>query len=284
MAEQLLGKTVVAQMKDKTLARVASLGAQGKTVTLAFVRVGERGDDLSYQRTSTKRAQARGIATREFALPADAADRDVARVIAEINADEDIDGCLMFRPLPKPLDNEAAASLLDPEKDIDGITEESLAGVFMDSDKGFPPCTAQACIEMLDGYGIEISGKSAVVVGRSLVIGKPVAMMLLRRNATVTIAHSRTANLAEVMRAADIVICATGRAKAYGPDFFRPGQVVLDVGINFDAEGNLCGDVDYDAVEPIVDYLTPVPGGLGGVTAEVLMEHVVSAAEKKATK
>ena len=282
MASLLLGKEVVAKMRERTEERVEALAQTGTTPTLAFVRVGERGDDLSYQRTATKRAEARGIATREFALPAEASDKDVARVLAEVNACEGVHGCLMFRPLPKPLDNEAAAAALDPRKDVDGITEGSLAGVFTDSDEGFAPCTAQACIEMLDGYGIDIAGKSAVVVGRSLVIGKPVAMMLLRRNATVTIAHSRTPDLAEVVRAADIVVCATGRATAYGAEFFRPGQTVLDVGINFDADGNLCGDVDFDAVEPVVDAITPVPGGIGSVTTEVLMAHVVDAAERAA--
>ncbi|MDO4503120.1 MAG: tetrahydrofolate dehydrogenase/cyclohydrolase catalytic domain-containing protein [Coriobacteriia bacterium] len=284
MAEQLLGKKVVAEMKERIIARVEALKEQGVEPLLAFVRVGDRGDDLSYQRTATKRAESHGIATREFVLPATATDADVAAVLEQVNQDPAIHGCLMFRPLPKPLDNEAAAALLDPAKDIDGITEESLGAVFMDADQGFPPCTAQACVEMLDSYGIAIEGKHVVVIGRSLVIGKPVSLMLLRRNATVTMAHSRTKDLAALTRQADVVVCATGRAKAYGAEFFAPGQTVLDVGINFDAEGNLCGDVDFAQVEPVVAAITPVPGGIGSVTTECLMDHVVTAAERAAQR
>lgn len=280
MAEQLLGKTVVAHMKEGIVARVEALKARGVEPTLAFLRVGNRPDDLSYQRSATKRAEGRGVATREFALPQTATDADVISVLQAINQDASIHGCLMFRPLPKPLSNEQAAAALALEKDVDGITDLSLASVFTDADQGFPPCTAQACLEMLDAYRIPIQGKHVVVVGRSLVIGKPVSLMLLRRNATVTMAHSRTQDLAALTRQADVVVCATGRAKAFGAEYFAPGQVVLDVGINFDQEGNLCGDVDFAQVEPVVAAITPVPGGVGSVTTECLMDHVVTAAER----
>ena len=169
--------------------------------------------------------------------------------------------------------------LLAPEKDVDGITLASLAAVFTDGHRGFPPSTAAACVELLEHYGVPLAGKHVAVVGRSLVVGKPLSMMLLRRNASVTVCHSRTENLAGICRSADVVVCATGRARAFGAECFAPGQTVLDVGINFDAQGNLCGDVDFDAVEPVVAALTPVPGGLGTVTTSVTMAHTVAAAE-----
>ena len=180
------------------------------------------------------------------------------------------------------MNERAVCDRLSPVKDIDGIGSASLAGVFADTGEGFPPATAQACLETLDFYGIPVAGKRVVVLGRSLVIGRPVAMMLLARHATVTLAHSRTADVAAHTREADIVVCATGRARAYGPEYFSPGQTVLDVGINFDAAGNLCGDVDFGAVEPVLGpegAITPVPRGLGGVTTSVTMAHVVQAAE-----
>ena len=169
--------------------------------------------------------------------------------------------------------------LLDPKKDIDGITLASLASVFTDGHAGYPPATAAACIQLLDHYQVPLQGKHVVVVGRSLVVGKPVSMMLLRRNASVTICHSKTENLADIMRSADVVICATGRARTFGAQFFGPGQTVLDVGINFDTQGNLCGDVDFAEVEPVVAAITPVPGGIGTVTTSVTMAHTVAAAE-----
>lgn len=279
MAQLLTGKEVVASMKDDLLARVEALAACGVVPTLAIVRMGERPDDLSYERTAIKRAEGLGIAVRLFALAADATEAELEAVITQVNADDSIHGCLMFRPLPTHIDEMRICDMLAPEKDIDGISKASLAGVFTDEPHGFPPATAQACLEILDHYGIPVEGKHVVVVGRSLVIGKPVAMMLLGRNASVTVCHSKTEDLVFLTRLADIVICATGRARAYGAVYFSPGQTVLDVGINFDADGNLCGDVDFDAVEPFVGAITPVPGGLGSVTTSATLSHVVRAAE-----
>ena len=199
--------------------------------------------------------------------------------LQSINYDKTVHGCLMFRPLPSFIDEKAMCNALAPAKDVDGISLASLASVFTDASDGFPPCTAAACVEMLDHYDVPLVGKHVVVVGRSLVVGKPVSMMLLRRNASVTICHSRTENLPAICREADIVICATGRARAYGAEFFSPGQTVLDVGINFDTHGKLCGDVNFDEVEPIVGAITPVPGGIGTVTTSVTMAHTVAAAE-----
>ncbi len=282
MAELLKGKPVVDAMAQDICARVEALAASGVTPTLAIVRVGERPDDLSYERTAMKRAAGLGISVKQYVLDAEASQADLEAALCDVNADDQVHGCLMFRPLPRSIDEKAMCDTLAAAKDVDGISTASLASVFTDGSDGFPPATAEACVKMLDHYQVPIEGKHVVVIGRSLVIGKPVAMMLLRRNATVTMCHSRTENLAEVCRAADIVICATGRARAYGREFFRAGQTVLDVGINFDTEGNLCGDVDFEEVEPVVAAITPVPGGIGTVTTSTTMEHVVAAAEAKA--
>ena len=278
MADLLLGKPVGDALSEKTAALAEELTAQGIQPTLAIVRVGERPDDLSYERGACKRAEALGIAVRKFLLPEDASQDDVLAAIAQVNDDASIHGCLMFRPLPKGIDEAAVCNALDPAKDVDGITAGSRAGVFMDTGVGFPPCTAQACVEILDHYGFDVEGKSVAVVGRSLVIGKPVAMMLLARNATVTLCHSRSRELPTICREADIVVYATGRPRAYSLEHFSGGQTVLDVGINVDEEGNLCGDVDFAAAEPVVGAITPVPRGVGSVTTAVLMRHVVEAA------
>lgn len=283
MAKLLTGKEVSSAIWERLAPRIERLRAAGAAPCLAIVRVGERPDDLSYERTCARQADLHGIAVRRFVLPADAPQADLEAIIDEVNADDAIHGCLMFRPLPAQMDERALCDRLAPAKDIDGIGSASLAGVFADTGEGFPPATAQACLETLDFYGIPVAGKRAVVLGRSLVIGRPVACMLLARDATVTLAHSRTADVAAHTREADLVVCATGRARAYGPEYFAPGQVVLDVGINFDADGNLCGDVDAAAVEPVLGEsgaLTPVPRGLGGVTTSVTMAHVVRAAER----
>lgn len=279
MAELLKGKPVVESMALDLTARIDALGRAGIAPTLALVRVGARPDDLSYERTARKRAESLGIAIRPYELEEFAPQAAIEAVIHEVNADPGVHGCLLFRPLPSFVDESHVCELLDPSKDIDGITLASLASVFTDGHRGYPPATAAACIELLDFYQVPLEGKHVVVVGRSLVVGKPVSMMLLRRNASVTICHSKTEHLAAIVRSADVVICATGRARAFGAEFFSPGQTVLDVGINFDTQGNLCGDVDFDEVEPVVGAITPVPGGIGTVTTSVTMAHTVSAAE-----
>ncbi len=279
MALILKSKAVTDEMARDMKPRVEALKAGGVEPTLAIVRVGKRPDDLSYERTAIKRATSLGIAVRVFELDEAVSDAELRAQIQQINEDPSIHGCLLFRPLPDSIDEASACDALAMQKDVDGISTASLGAVFTDSPEGFAPCTAVACVKMLDHYQIPLEGKQVVVVGRSLVIGKPVAMLLLARNATVTMCHSRTKDLEDVMRSADIVICATGRARAYGASCFKPGQVVLDVGINF-ADGVLCGDVDYDAVEPIVAAITPVPGGIGSVTTSTTMEHTLIAAER----
>ena len=279
MATILKGAPVVAAMNEKNAALCEQLKAKGVTPTLAVVRVGEREDDLSYERGVMTRCGKVGVEVKQFLLPADASQDDLLKVIAEVNADDAIHGCLLFRPLPKQFDDRTVRAALAPEKDIDGITDGSLAGVFTNTDLGYAPCTAQACLEILKYYNIPLSGKRAVVVGRSLVVGKPAAMMLDRENATVTMCNSRTQNLPEVCREADVVV-AMGKAGAVGAEHLREGQVVVDVGIHVNEEGKLCGDVRFGEAEPLVEAITPVPGGVGTVTTSVLVSHVVEAAEK----
>ena len=280
MAQILKGAPVVAAMNEANAARCAALKEKGITPTLAVVRVGAREDDLSYERGVMTRCGKVGVEVKQYLLPADAAQDDLLKVIAEINADDAIHGCLLFRPLPRQFDDRTVRAALAPEKDIDGITDGSLAGVFTNTAIGYPPCTAQACLEILKYYSIPLSGRRAVVVGRSLVVGKPAAMMLDRENATVTICNSRTQDLPALCREADVLVVAMGRMGAIGGDCLRAGQVVVDVGIHVNEEGRLCGDVRFAEAEPVVDAITPVPGGVGTVTTSVLVGHVVEAAEK----
>lgn len=280
MAELWKGAPVAAALTERLIPRAQALAEKGVTPTLAIVRVGERPEDLSYERGALKRCEKVGIAVRQFLLTSEATQTDLMEVIEEINRDDSIHGCLMFRPLPKHMDEQAACAALSPTKDVDGITAGSLAAVFSGSGAGYPPCTAQACLEILDHYGYELKGKRAVVVGRSLVIGKPVSMLLLGRHATVTICHTRTADLAAECRRAEVLVAAAGKAGAVSAQCLAPGQVVLDVGINVDENGNLVGDVDFAAAETTVDAITPVPGGVGAVTTSVLARHVIEAAEK----
>ena len=282
MSVILKGAPVVAAMNEANAARCAALREKGVVPTLAVVRVGAREDDLSYEKGVMARCAKVGVEVKQFLLPADAAQEELLGVIACINADPSIHGCLLFRPLPRQFDDRTVRAALAPEKDIDGITDGSLAGVFTNTALGYPPCTAQACLEILKFYGIPLSGRRAVVVGRSLVVGKPAAMMLDRENATVTLCNSRTRDLPEVCREADIVVVAMGKMGAVGADCLRAGQTVVDVGIHVNEEGKLCGDVQFAAAEPVVDAITPVPGGVGTVTTSVLVGHVVQAAGKKA--
>lgn len=282
MAELWKGAPAAAALTEQLIPRAQALRERGIVPTLAIIRVGERPEDLSYERGAMKRCEKVGVAVRQFLLTAVSSQADLMDVIEEVNRDQSIHGCLLFRPLPRHMDEQAACAALDPAKDVDGITPGSLAAVFAGSGAGYPPCTAQACLELLDHYGYELKGKRAVVVGRSLVIGKPASMLLLGRHATVTICHTRTADLPAECRRADVLIAAAGKAGVVGASCLSPGQVVIDVGINADEEGNLVGDVDFAAAEPVVKAITPVPGGVGAVTTSVLARHVIEAAEKAA--
>lgn len=287
MAELLKGKQVADRITVEITERAAKLRASGVVPTLAIVRLGEDPGDLSYEKGAMKRAAEVGVEVRNVVLPREAAQNELVAEIKELNADDSIHGVLLFRPLPKHMDEKAVCEVLDPAKDIDGITSGSLAGIFMDSDIGFPPCTAAACIELLDHYGYDLKGKKVTVMGRSLVIGKPVAMMAMRKNATVTICHSRTKpeDFTAAGTSADIVIAAVGKARMITDEMLGDDQVIIDVGINMDENGKLCGDVDFDREVPDSGLgakaaaVTPVPAGVGSVTTAVLMKHVIEAAE-----
>ena len=283
MAEIYKGAPVAEALTEKMIADVEELKAKGVNPTLAIFRVGERPDDLSYERGAMKRAEKAGVAVKNVVLPADVCQADFDAALTALNEDPEVHGILMFRPLPAQLDNERARKMLAPEKDIDGCTDGSLAGVFTNTKTGFPPCTAQAAMEILHHYGVSIKGKKAAVIGRSLVIGRPVAMMLMHENATVVNCHTKTVDVPSITREADILIAAAGQLRSVGPEYVNPDQTVIDVGINWDAEKNgIAGDVDYDAVEPLVKAITPVPGGVGSVTTCVLISHVIEAAKRAA--
>ena len=281
MAELLKGAAVVTALNDKMMKEIEQLKGKGVTPTLAILRVGERDDDISYEKGAMKRCETVGVSVKNVVLPADVAQDVLMKNVVDLNNDKSVHGVLLFRPLPKHLDEEAIRNALKPEKDIDGITDGSLAGVFTANNQGYAPCTAQACMEILDYYNIDCKGKRAVVIGRSLVVGKPAAIMLMGKHATVTVCHTRTVDMPAIARNAEILIVAAGKMESLTKEYFSPGQVVIDVGISWnDEKGKLCGDVLFEDAEPIVASITPVPGGVGTVTTSVLVSHVVEAAKK----
>ena len=277
MAEQLKGAAVAAAITEVTNEKIRMLETKGFKPALAIVRVGENPDDIFYERSARKKCESSGVVVRSVILPADCGQSELLNVIELLNTDRLIHGVLIFRPLPKHIDDDTVRAALSPMKDVDGITDASLAGVLTGRGYGFVPCTAQACIEILDFYGVQPEGKRVVVVGRSLVIGKPVALLLTNRNATVTICHTRTKNLPSVCRNAEILIAAAGRAGIICGEHLSAGQTVIDVGINM-TENGICGDVSNDGALEITAAFTPVPGGVGTVTSAVLVSHVVKAA------
>lgn len=280
MAELLKGADVVNALGEKMSGEINALKEKGVSPTLAILRVGERDDDISYEKTAVNRCAKVGVETKSVVLPVDVTQDKLMESVESLNNDPGIHGVLIFRPLPKHLDEAAVCAALKPEKDVDGITEGSLAGVFAGTGKGFPPCTAQACVEILDYYGIDCKGKRVVIIGRSLVVGKPAAIMLMGKHATVTVCHTRTVDVASVARNAEILIVAAGKMESVTKEYFSPGQVVIDVGIHWSDEKNkLVGDVVFDEADPIVASITPVPGGVGTVTTSVLVSHVVEAAK-----
>lgn len=280
MAEILRGKPVIDKLNEQLKNRADALRARASAPALAVIRVGDNGDDVAYERNAAKCCEAAGVDVKRIHFDASVAQDELIACIRALNDDAAIHGVLLLRPLPPHIDDRAVCRALVPEKDVDGITEYSMAGLYSRKKIGFAPCTAEACIDMLDHYGVDIAGKRAVVVGRSFVVGKPVAMMLLERDATVTVCHTKTKNLAEICRDAELLVVAIGCAKLLGRDYLAPGQVVIDIGINFDEEGRMCGDVDHEAAAEIVRAIAPVPGGIGRVTTAVLAKHVVEACER----
>ena len=280
MTTVMKGAPAAEKIRNELEGRVKALRERGVAPCLGLIRVGARPDDLAYERGAKKRMASVGVECRVFELPEDVTQDGLERTFAGINADPSVHGIMVFRPLPKGLDIEPLRLMIDPRKDVDCMSPANIAGVFAGEKDVFAPCTPEAVVEVLDFYGVEPAGKRVTVVGRSLVVGRPLAMLLLARNATVTLCHTRTADLAAECRRAEILIAAAGHAHMIGADFVSEGAVVVDVGINVGPDGKLCGDVDYDAAAARASMMTPVPGGVGAVTSSVLVRHVVRAAEK----
>ena len=274
--EILKGLPVANAINEKLMEQVKSI--EGPLPHLAIIRVGERLDDCSYERGAVKKMDKVGVRCTTYTFDADIDNDTFQAEFDKINENPDIDGILMLRPLPKQLDEKQIENKIDPRKDLDGISPLNLAKVYAGDESGYAPCTAEAVIEMLDYAGIDIKGKRVTVVGRSLVIGKPVSMLLMKRNATVTVCHTKTVDMAGTCKNAEILVAAAGSARMIKKEYVADGAVVIDVGINVDDEGNLCGDVDFDAISDIAAAATPVPGGVGSVTTSVLAKHLVKAA------
>ncbi|HHY24720.1 MAG TPA: bifunctional 5,10-methylenetetrahydrofolate dehydrogenase/5,10-methenyltetrahydrofolate cyclohydrolase [Clostridiaceae bacterium] len=280
MAFLLKGSEVTKAMKDKMIIEVEELKSKGILPTLALVRLGERPDDLSYERGAIKRCEGVGINCRVFKFSESISVEELINETNKINNDKSIHGILMFRPLPKHINEDKITRAISPDKDVDCMNPINIAKVFAGDESGFAPCTPEAVIEMIEHYKIPVEGKNVVVIGRSMVVGKPLSMLLLKKHGTITVCHTRTRNLEEICKRADILVAAAGKAKMINKNFVSPGVIIFDVGINVDPDGKLCGDVDLDSVVEIVEGITPVPGGVGTVTTSVLAKHVVRAAEK----
>lgn len=271
----LKGAEVSAKLKIQVEELLQKLG---RTPMLAIVRVGNSPDDISYETGAVKKMHAFGLRAEKFTFPETIGDREFKEEFRKINMDSRIDGILVMRPLPPQIVKEDIERLIDPMKDLDGISPVNIAKVFSGDSTGFAPCTAEAVMNVLKMYHIPVAGKRTVVVGRSMVVGRPLAMLLLQENATVTVCHTKTLELREICRRAEILVTCAGSARMIDETYIQKGAVVIDVGINVDENGHLCGDVDFEAVRPVAAYATPVPGGIGNVTTAVLARRLVSAA------
>ena len=279
MAELLKGKAVADDLDAKTVLVVEKLKEQGITPTLAILRVGNKDDDISYERGAIKKCEKTGVTVKNVVLDEEVSYEDFYKTLDGLNKDPDVHGILMLRPLPKRLDNEKARNSIVPEKDVDGCTDGSLAAIMTGKTYGFAPCTAEAVMETLKCYQIDVTGKNVTVIGRSLVVGKPLALLMMNANATVTVCHTKTIDVQAKARSADIVCACTGHIESINADYFSKGQTVIDVGIGFsETKQKLCGDVLFEEAEPVVEKITPVPGGIGSVTTSILIRHVVRAA------
>lgn len=274
------GKALAGRIQDELKTRVARCTAAGHRPGLAVVLVGEDPASQVYVRNKVRACARTDIRSEEIRLPAETTEAELLAVIDRLNADPDTDGILVQLPLPKHLSSESVIAAISPEKDVDGFHVVS-AGSLLTGRTGFRPCTPYGVMKLLEEAGCDPSGKHAVVIGRSNIVGKPQALMLLEKNATVTVAHSRTKDLAALTRQADILVAAVGRAKMVKADMVKPGAVVIDVGMNRDENGRLCGDVDYEAVKEVAGAVTPVPGGVGPMTIAMLMTNTVEAVERR---
>lgn len=275
---ELRGKKVSDGIKEYVSKELETLSFVPK---LAIVRVGENPDDMSYERGATKKLKSFGLDVASYVFPQDISDEDFKKAFKDINENDEVTGILLLRPLPRTINEKDIENMIDPKKDLDGISPINIARVFAGDTSGFSPCTAEAVIEVLKAYDIELTGKRVTVVGRSMVVGKPVSMLLLKENATVTMTHTRTVNLKKTCSDAEIVIAAAGRAKMLNSDYCGQDAVMIDVGINVDENGKLCGDVDYSTLDGKASAATPVPGGVGTVTTAVLAKHLIQAAKMR---
>ena len=270
------GSEVSASMKLKLAEEISHLGF---TPSLAIIRVGSRPDDLAYERGILKRFEGLGLNVKVHELPNDISQADFDGEFSRLNDDKNVHGILLFRPLPANLSDEFALNSINPKKDIDCMSHVNIAKVFAGDNQAFAPCTASAVMEMLAHYKFDLQGKNVVIIGRSLVVGRPLAMLMLAKNATVTICHTKTQNLTEICKRADILVAAAGKAGMITREFVSDKSVILDVGINVNSAGKLCGDVDYENVANIVQAISPVPGGVGAVTTSVLAKNLIRAAK-----
>ena len=275
----LKGAEVSAKIKEEVQAALEK--CNGAAPKLAIIRVGENPDDMSYERGATKKMENFGLRVQSYVYPADITDADFKAEFTKINEDPDVTGILMLRPLPKQICEKDIEGMIDPAKDLDGISPVNIAKVFAGDDSGFAPCTAEAVVEVLKAAEIPMTGKRVTIVGRSMVVGRPLSMLMLKENATVTICHTKTENLKAVCKEADILVAAAGKAKMLDASFLKEGAVLIDVGINVDENGKLCGDVLWDGLEEKASAATPVPGGVGAVTTAVLAKHLAMAACRK---
>lgn len=279
MTHVMLGTEVAASMKATLSEEVKVLKDQGVVPTLAIVRVGARGDDLAYERGAKKCMEFVGIDVKVVELPEDINQADLERTFKAVNDDAGVHGILLFQPLPKHLQVEPLKNMIHPVKDIDGMSPVNIAKIFEGDPTGYAPCTAEAVMALLDFYDVTVSRKRVTVLGRSMVVGKPLSMLFLQENATVTICHTKTVGVADRCREADILVAAAGRPRMITADMVAAGGVVVDVGINVDEDGNLCGDVDFESVEKKAFMISPVPRGVGSVTTSILASHVVRSAK-----
>lgn len=275
---ELRGKKVSDGIKEYVSKELETLSFVPK---LAIVRVGENPDDMSYERGATKKLKSFGLDVASYVFPQDISDEDFKKAFKDINEDDEVTGILLLRPLPRTINEKDIENMIDPKKDLDGISPINIAKVFAGDTTGFSPCTAEAVIEVLKAYDIELTGKRVTVVGRSMVVGKPVSMLLLKENATVTMTHTRTIDLKKTCSDAEIVIAAAGRAKMLNSDYCGQDAVMIDVGINVDENGKLCGDIDYATLDGKASAATPVPGGIGTITTAILAKHLIQAAKMR---
>ncbi|MCR4926407.1 MAG: bifunctional 5,10-methylenetetrahydrofolate dehydrogenase/5,10-methenyltetrahydrofolate cyclohydrolase [Lachnospiraceae bacterium] len=274
--ETLKGKECVEALLDKM--KLKLLPFEGFQPHLVIIRVGDNPSDISYEKGAMKRMEKAGIRASNYRFDADVDPDKFMEAFRYLNNDEDVDGILIFRPLPKHLDEKLICNTIDPVKDMDCISPVNQAKLFAGDESGYAPCTAEAVMELLKTYHIDPAGKEVAIIGRSMVIGKPLAMLMIKANATVTVCHTKTKDIESVCRRADIVVACAGSAKMVTPAFLKNDAVVIDVGINVDKDGNLVGDVDFDAVKDIASAASPVPGGVGMITTSVLAMHVIKAA------